>query len=94
MTESRDTGYVDVNDNWQTIAVPPNGLVFTWCQVPVVYELNDDAEPSLTISWDNGEKQTLKQLALPAEESAELFKRSGRIRKLNLNFRANMLFAE
>jgi hypothetical protein len=94
MAESRDTGYVDVDGNWQTIAVPAAGLAFTWCQVPVIYELDDDAEPSLTVSFDNGEKQTLEQLALPAAESAELFQRSGRIRQLNLNMKANMLFAE
>jgi hypothetical protein len=94
MAESRDTGYVDVDGNWQTVAVPAAGLAFTWCQVPVIYELDDDAEPSLSISWDTGEKQTLKQLALPAEVSAELFQRSGRIRQLNLNIRANMLFAD
>jgi hypothetical protein len=94
MAESRDTGYVDVDGNWQTVAVPAAGLAFTWCQVPVIYELDDDAEPSLSISWDTGEKQTLKQLALPAEVSAELFQRSGRIRQLNLNMRANMLFTD
>ncbi len=94
MTESRDTGYVDVDGNWQTITVPSAGLAFTWCQVPVVYELDDDADPSLTIHWDGGEKQTVRNLALSAEESAELFQRSGRIRRLHLSMRANMLFAE
>ncbi|MGI9248981.1 MAG: hypothetical protein ACR2QI_08180 [Woeseiaceae bacterium] len=94
MTESRDTGYVDVDDNWQTIAVPRNGLVFTWCQVPVIYKLDDDADPSLTITWNSGKTKTLPHLALSAEQSAELFQRSGRIRQLNINLRANMLFAE
>ncbi len=94
MTESRDTGYVDVDGNWQTITVPSAGLAFTWCQVPVVYKLDDDADPSLTIHWDDGQEQTVRHLALSAEESAELFRRSGRIRRLHLDMRANMLFVE
>ncbi|MDH3612774.1 MAG: hypothetical protein OES10_05775 [Gammaproteobacteria bacterium] len=94
MAESRDTGYVDVHGSWQTITVPPNGLVFTWCQVPVTYKLDDDAEPSLTVIRDDGTEQTLTQLALPAEESSELFERSGRIRQLTITFRTNMLFAD
>ena len=91
---SRDTGYVDVDGNWQTIAVPSHGLAFTWCQVPIVYTLDDDAPASLTIISKNGSEKTLPQLDLPAAESAELFQRSGKIRQLTLNLHNSMLFAE
>ena len=94
MAESRETGYVDVDGNWRTIAVPAAGLAFTWCQVPVIYRLDDVAEPTLTVLRDNGEEQVLTQLALPAAESAELFQRSGRIRQLNVTFGRSLLFAE
>ncbi|MDH3805612.1 MAG: hypothetical protein OEU90_09100, partial [Gammaproteobacteria bacterium] len=60
----------------------------------VTYKLDDDAEPSLTVIRDDGTEQTLTQLALPAEESSELFERSGRIRQLTITFRTNMLFAD
>jgi hypothetical protein len=86
--------YLDVSDNWQTITVPARGLAFTWCQVPVVYQLDDEAEPSLSITWDDGTQQSLSQLALPAEESAELFRRSGRIRQLALVLTTEQLFSE
>ena len=94
MAESRDTGYVDVDGNWQTITVPPDGLVFTWCQIPITYKLDDDAEPRLVVTHEDGEQQVFEQLALPAEESSELFRRSGRIRQLTITLRTNMLFAE
>jgi len=94
MAESRDTGYVDVDGNWQTIAVPPDGLAFTWCQIPIVYKLDDNAPISLTIVAADGEQQVFEQLALPAEESSEVFRRSGRIRQLKISIRTNMLFAE
>jgi hypothetical protein len=94
MAESRDTGYVDVDGNWQTINVPADGLAFTWCQVPLIYTLDDDAEPNLVVTHEDGEQKILKQLELPAAESAELFQRSGRIRQLAISFRTNMLFVE
>ena len=94
MAESRDTGYVDVDGNWQTITVPPNGLVFTWCQVPIVYKLDDNAPISLTVVDKDGEQKVFEQLALPAEESSDVFRRNGRIRQLTISFRTNMLFAE
>jgi hypothetical protein len=94
MGESRDTGYVDVDGNWQTITVPPDGLAFTWCQVPIIYKLDDDAEPHLLVTRENGEQEVLEQLSLPAEESLDVFQRNGRVRQLTISFRTNMLFAE
>ncbi len=94
MAESRETGYVDVDDDWQTIAVPAAGLCFTWCQVPIVYQLDDDVDPSVSIILDNDETQVLSQLALPAAMSSEVFQRSGRVRQINVTFGSNLLFAE
>ena len=84
--------YLDIDGVWQDLEVPSAGLAFTWCQVPVVYQLDDDADPSLTITWENDEQRTLPQLALSVEESSELFQRSGRIRQLKLVFGAKLLF--
>ncbi|MGI9270550.1 MAG: hypothetical protein ACR2QT_02150 [Woeseiaceae bacterium] len=94
IAEPRDTGYVDVDGDWQTISVPPRGLAFTWCQVPIVYKLDDSEPVSLTIVEQDGAAHTLPQTNLPADESAELFQRSGKIRQLILNLHSNMLFAE
>jgi hypothetical protein len=92
--EARKFRFLTVDGNWQEIDVPAGGLAFTWCQVPVIYRLDDKLEPGLTVLWNNGDKQTLADMALPPEMSAELFQRSGRIRQLNLNLGANKLFAE
>ena len=85
--------YLDVDDQWQELAVPTAGLAFTWCQVPLVYVLDNDAEPSVTVTRDDGSCQTLPGLALPAETSAEIFQRSGRIRRLDLVFDRGELFS-
>ena len=84
--------YLDVADNWQSIAVPSHGLAFTWCQVPILYLLSDDQQPALNISWDDGKQEVLTQLQLTTEESAELFKRSGRIRQLTVVLSTEQLF--
>jgi len=86
--------YLDIDDNWQKVAVPESGIAFTWCQVPVVYLLDDSQFPSLTITYDDGKKETLNQLTLPAEESANLFLRNGRIRQISLTLTSHQLFSE
>ncbi len=92
--EPREFRYLDVDGNWQTIAVPGAALAFTWCQVPIVYKLADVSEATLTVIRDNGEELQLSQLGLPNEESHELFQRSGRIRRLTVTFGKERLFAE
>jgi hypothetical protein len=94
VAKSRDTGYVDVDGNWQTISVPVGGLAFTWCQVPIVYKLDDNAPVSLTVVGADGEQRVLEQLALPATDSSELFRRSGRIRQIAVTIGPDVLFTE
>jgi hypothetical protein len=83
--------YLDVSGNWQVTSIPSKGLAFTWCQVPIVYELRDDSGPTLTITNDAGESRTQSQLELSAEDSAALFSRSGQIREIILSLPANLL---
>ena len=84
--------FVDVDGQWQAIEVPVAGLAFTWCQVPVVYRLRDGL-PALTISWKDGSTEVLPALSLPSEPSSGLFRRSGQIRQLSVEFPAQALFA-
>ena len=83
--------YLDVAGNWSELAVPAQGLAFTWCQVPLVYRLDDGVEPGVSVVWDSGEEQVLPDLALPADIAAELFQRSGRVRNITLVLNSNQL---
>ena len=91
--ESRDFRYLDVDDQWQEITVPAAGLAFTWCQVLLVYSLNDNAEPSITLTHGDGSQQMLPGPVLPADQSIEIFRRSGRIRRLDLVVNSSQLFS-
>jgi hypothetical protein len=84
--------YLDVDDNWQLLEIPERGLAFTWCQIPVIYRLTDAVDPVLSITWDDGTEQSLPQLQLAADDSSELFRRSGRIRRLTLSLTEKQLF--
>lgn len=84
--------YLDVANEWQVLDVPAFGLAFTWCQVPIVYCLNDDLSPSIKVSWMDGKKQNLQELCLTESMSAELFSRSGSIRQITLTLNNNLLF--
>ena len=91
---ARQFRYLDVDGNWQELNVPAGGLAFTWCQVPVIYRIDDNVESSLGITWADGRQQAQTQMALPAETSAELFHRSGRVRQISVTLRSEQLFAE
>ena len=92
--EPRSFRYLDVDERWQELSVAARGLAFTWCQVPLVYRLDDSAEPSITITRDDGTQETLPVLALPARHSEAIFQRNGDIRRLDLVFGSKQLLAE
>jgi len=94
ITEPREFCFLDVQGNWQDITVPAGGLAFTWCQVPIIYSLNDDAASSLTILRDDGAEDRVTDLVLSAADSTEIFQRSGHIRKISVSLQTNLLFAE
>ena len=83
--EARPFRFLDVRGLWQQITVPASALAFTWCQVPIVYRLGGADRPALTVTREDGTTETLPRLALPAELSSTIFRRSGEIRGLVLD---------
>ncbi len=74
--------------------MPATSVAFTWCQVPVIYVLDDSQDASVKILMDSGEQDTLPALELPVALSGELFRRSGRIRQLTVTMPGSLLFSE
>ena len=85
--------FVDVDDQWQEIDVPQNGLAFTWCQVPVVYSLGR-GDGQIVITMKDGSTQTVSSLQLGNEQSAAIFNRNGEVRRLDVTVPESYLFAE
>jgi hypothetical protein len=94
VAEPKELCHLDIEGNWQNTTIPAGGLGFTWCQVPVVYTLDDTAPPSLTITNDDGSSRTQDQLALSTEDSAAIFERTGAIRALHVTLNSDDLFAD
>lgn len=85
--------YVDVHSEWQTLTVPANGLGFTWCQVPIVYVLDQTGSAALRIELADGNTTELQDNRIPADLSRELFGRTGRIRRITATLTPASLFA-
>jgi hypothetical protein len=94
VAEPRPFSFLDVDGDWQELSVPPSALAFTWCQVPVLYKLDKDADPTLSVTRDDGKQETRAELALPADTSAEIFRRSGRVRQITVTIGLADLFTE
>jgi hypothetical protein len=69
-----------------------HSLAFTWCQVPFIYRLTDEAAPSLVIQRDTGEHQELSDTVLPPDVTSEISMRTGRIERVELTISRDMLF--
>ena len=90
--QARVFRYLDLDDNWQDLEVAAGSLAFTWCQVPLVYSLADSVESSVTLTFDDGSRETLPGMTLPAEHSSRLFRRDARIQRIDLEFDRAQLF--
>ncbi|MFT5234683.1 MAG: hypothetical protein ACI90A_000044 [Shewanella sp.] len=91
-TEAKDLNYLDVSNQWQKIAMPASSLGFTWCQVPIVYELNDESLPSITVQFSDGREKTSEQATLCSDICYELFLRNGSIQQITLILNTAQLF--
>ena len=90
-TQESTFTYLDTQGEWQEVAVPARGLAFTYWQVPVVYRLGD-AGSALSLI-DAGDKALhLEGLEIPQETASDLFRRNGRIKRIELTVSADMLF--
>lgn len=74
--------YIDMNGHEKTLMLNENQLFFTYCHVPVVYEIADRTE--ITISENNGKKHTFQTSMLDVEISKSVFERSGRITQIQV----------
>ena len=86
--------YIDIGGSWITMDLPDKSLGFTLCQCPVVYVLDDNAKPELTIVRDDDSETRYSDLVMPAAEGDELFRRSGKIRRITVTFGTDCLFGE
>ena len=93
LSSPRALRFLDVEGRWQELDVPTQGLAFTWCQVPFLYRLDDSVDPIVDVSLDDGTVETSTDLRMPKSLSAEVFKRTGRVQRVELVLNADQLFS-
>jgi hypothetical protein len=85
--------YLDVNNVWQETIIPKSGIGFTWCQVPIVYELNTE-EPVLVLTTSDGKQIRFNELTLAGEYTDALFNRTGFIKQIHITLNMSQLLSD
>jgi hypothetical protein len=85
ISQEKTVDYFAVTGQKQTIKIPEKSLFFTICQVPVIYELSDSE--GVEVFDENTLSKKHNHLFLNAEDSENIFQRSGKISlvKVKLN---------
>jgi len=81
--------YVDVNAQQQQLAVEAGSLCFTYCQIPIVYQLAD--ENQLQVALNDGTQLTSDGLSLDIATSNKIFQRSGEVTHIRAHIKADIL---
>ena len=81
--------YVNVQGKDAQCDVPSNAIAFTFCQVPIVYQMGDSAEIAITYS-DGLTRQTAGGM-LDAHTSRHIFQRDGAVQQLQLTINQDQL---
>ena len=84
--------YLDVAGDWQDLEVPANSLAFTWCQVPIIYKVDDQVASTLEICFYAGTDKISDNLSIASKESTMLFQRTGEIQQITLVLNSHGLF--
>ena len=94
MNEPGEFEHLDIDGDWKTIAVPAGGLAFTYCQIPVVYRLDDKGSAGIVVHKADGGEQQHDGLVLSDADSNAIFGRDGAIRRLTVTFDPHALFSD
>ena len=69
--------YIDVLHNRKSIPLGKNSIAFTYCQIPIVYQMSDIER--LEINYSNGKSTKSEELLIDASTSQLVFGRGGEI---------------
>jgi len=72
--------YVDVAYQKQEIEIPKNAMCFTYCQVPVIYQIADNE--GVEVTFKDGSIKKFDALSLDTEISLKLFMRTAEVDRI------------
>jgi len=83
LTEQVEFRYFDVQGRARTLPLPAGSLAFTFCQVPVIYEVSEGAR-WIRVAFADGTAREVEGAILHPSLAADLFDRKGRIDRLHV----------
>jgi len=89
VAKERTVTLVDVTGEPYTVDLPEHSLVFTYAQVPIVYQLSTASQVCVTFSDQS--QQWIEGTSLPQELSAKVFLRTGAIQKITVPIAPNQV---
>ena len=85
--------YRDIAGSQHEMTVPRGSLVFTLCQVPVVYE-RDESAPRIQLDYADGTTAEFSGDSLTEAISQDIFGRTGHVTRLRVGISGDVLRAE
>lgn len=82
LTENKGFQIVDISGNVKKYALRPGSLAFTYCQVPIIYEIAEREE--IKVVFSGGEASLFNSEALNREVSDMIFKRTGKVESIQV----------
>ncbi len=75
--------YVDQSARVRSVTVPAQGLAFTYCQIPVVYQ-RSHGTPQVRVIGHDGEVTIINGLRLDADMTRRILRRDGAVARLEV----------
>ena len=84
LKESRVFTYPDINNENKSITIDKDSLCFTYCQVPIIYQL--DGHSGVSVVFNNDSVTEFNDLSLDTNTSEKVFDRSREINHIKVTF--------
>ena len=84
--------YYSTYGNLEQIELETGTLAFTYCQVPFIYRIS--GHECVRIHFESGEMQQVDGLIVPTTNASEIFSRSGKIRRIEIDLIPTTLYAD
>ena len=81
--------FVDLKNNKQQLELEKNSLGFTFCQIPIIYHKSDHNK--IEVLFETEDQQVIEGLQLPNSVSSEVFRRSGKVKRIHVSVENSML---
>ena len=93
LTQATTFSCLDVSGEKCIYVVDAGELAFTYCQVPFIYELSEQAQGHIEVMMRDDSVQLFEQLELDERISQAIFARTGEVEKVVVSLPESMLYS-